>query len=184
MTTSFRKVSERLLNQGAVVGFYETTFEGPDGQTFDRDVVKHPGAVSVVALDADNSVVMVRQFRAALDTEVLEIVAGKRDVDDEPLEITAARELEEEIGMVAGTMVKLCELAHSPGFCDEINHIFLATQLTATSSSLQGIEEEYMTVERVPLDDVPVMVARGELTDAKSIVGLLLTRERLAANGS
>jgi 8-oxo-dGTP pyrophosphatase MutT (NUDIX family) len=184
VTTPFRKISERLLQQGAVVAFYETTFEGPDGQTFERDVVKHPGAVSVVALDTDGSVVMVRQFRAALERDVLEIVAGKRDVADEPLEITAARELEEEVGLVAGSYVKLAEVAHSPGFTDEINHVFLATDLSETQISHQGIEEENMTIERVPLEDVVGMISSGEITDAKSIVGLLLTRERLASSGS
>jgi ADP-ribose pyrophosphatase len=177
----FHKVSERLLQHGAVVDFYQSTFEGPDGQTFERDVVKHPGAVSVVALEADGSVVMVRQFRAAMEQDVLEIVAGKRDVADEPLEVTAARELEEEVGLIAGRYVKLAEVAHSPGFCDEVNHVFLATDLSETQASNQGIEEEHMTVERVALDDVVAMISNGQIIDAKSIVGLLLTRERIAS---
>jgi 8-oxo-dGTP pyrophosphatase MutT (NUDIX family) len=181
VTTAFQKVSEQLLQHGAVVDFYRSTFVGPDGETFDRDVVKHPGAVSVVALDGDGSVIMVRQFRASLEDDVLEIVAGKRDVADEPLEVTAARELEEEIGMVAGSLVKLAEVAHSPGFTDEINHVFLATDLTETHIDHQGIEEEHMTIERIPLDDVVAMIIDGRIIDAKSIVGLLLTRERLAA---
>jgi ADP-ribose pyrophosphatase len=123
---------------------------------------------------------MVRQFRAAMEQDLLEIVAGKRDVADEPLEVTAARELEEEVGLIAGSYVKLAEVAHSPGFCDEVNHVFLATDLSETQAANQGIEEEYMTVERVSLDDVVAMITDGRIIDAKTIVGLLLTRERLA----
>jgi ADP-ribose pyrophosphatase len=173
--SQFEKLDERLVHQGAVVGFWEGRFRGPDGQEFTRDVVKHPGAVSIVPLLDDESVVMVRQFRAALDKLVLEIPAGKLDEVGEPPEDCARRELVEEVGYEAGQLVHLTSFAQSPGFCDEVNHVYLATDLSKTDASTQGIEEEHMTVEVVPLADIPAAIASGEIIDAKTIIGLLLT---------
>jgi ADP-ribose pyrophosphatase len=127
----------------------------------------------------DGEVILVRQYRAAIDRELLEVPAGKRDVFDEPVELTAHRELEEEVGMRAASMVKLAEFYNSPGFCDEHSFLFLATDLTPCDTSFQGHEEQFMTIERVALDRVPDLIASGELVDAKSIVGLLTAREHL-----
>ena len=159
----------------------QATFEGPDGGTFERDVVHHPGAVDVVpVLDDGKTVILVRQFRAAVEKDLLEIPAGKRDVHGEPVEETARRELEEEVGMRPGRLQLLCQFFNSPGFCDERSYIFLALDLEPCESSLQGVEEQHMTIEHVALDDVPRLIAEGELTDAKSIIGLCLAREALA----
>jgi ADP-ribose pyrophosphatase len=159
----------------------QATFEGPDGDTFERDVVHHPGAVDVVPVLADGkTVILVRQYRAAVERELLEIPAGKRDVGEEPVEETARRELEEEVGMRAGRLQLLCEFYNSPGFSDELSYVFLALDLEPCDSSLQGVEEQHMTVEHVSLDDVPALIAAGELLDAKSIIGLCLAREALA----
>ncbi len=175
----FRKVDERLIHQGFVIGVYNTTFEGPGGVLMDRDVVRHPGAVTVVPVLDDGTVVMVRQFRAAMEGLVLELPAGKRDVDGEPPEVTAQRELAEEVGYQAGELDRLVVLAHSPGFCDELNHIFLATQLTPCERLVDGPEEEHMTIVHVPLADVFDRIADGTITDAKSIAGLTLAHHRL-----
>jgi ADP-ribose pyrophosphatase len=182
--TAFRKVSERLIHQGKVVGFWEGTFAGPGGEEFTRDIVRHPGAVSIVPLFDDGTVVLVRQFRAALEADVLEIPAGKLDVHGEPLAACAERELEEEVGCRAERLEELVAFAQSPGFCDEINHVFLATGLTEVAHDRQGIEEENMVVERYPLADIPRLIADGTIIDAKSIVGLLLTIERVASGSS
>jgi len=179
VSTPFRKVDERLVHQGHVVSFHEVDFEGPDGVRFGRDVVRHPGAVSVVPVLDDGRVVMVRQFRAALEGDLLEVPAGKRDVADEPPELTARRELVEEVGYEAGELVELAAIHHSPGFCDEVNHIFLATDLVATERSVDGPEEEHMTIELLPLVDAFAAIARGAVTDAKSVVGLTLAAHHL-----
>lgn len=177
----FRKVGERPQWSGTLVSAGLGTFVDPDGNEFERDVVHHPGAVVVVPVTTEGDVILVRQYRAAIDAELLEVPAGKRDVAGEPVEVTAARELEEEVGMRAGSLVKLAEFYNSPGFCDEHSFLFLATDLTPTATSFQGHEEQYMTVERVALADVPALIAAGELVDAKSIVGLCLAREHLAS---
>jgi ADP-ribose pyrophosphatase len=182
--SAFRKLSERLIHQGRVVGFWEGTFVGPDGVEFTRDIVRHPGAVSVVPLLDDGTVALVRQYRAALDDEVLEIPAGKLDVEGESLEVCAARELEEEVGLRAGRLVHLVGFAQSPGFCDEINHVFLGTELEEIPHQRQGVEEENMVVEHVALADVPALVAKGTIIDGKTIVGLMLTIDRVAAQRS
>lgn len=175
----FRKLAERVVFRGSLISVAEATFEGPDGETFERDVIRHPGAVSVVPVDGDD-VVLVRQFRAAVEREMLEIPAGKRDVAGEAIEVTAARELEEEIGMRAGRLQLLAEFYNSPGFVDERSFVFLATDLSPCALSAQGIEEQHMTIERHRLADIPAMIAAGELVDAKSIIGLCLARDALA----
>ncbi len=172
----FRKLDERIVWSGTLVSAGTGTFVDPDGNEFERDVVHHPGAVVVVPV-IDGDVVLVRQYRAAIDGELLEVPAGKRDVTDEPVELTAHRELEEEVGMRAGSMVKLAEFYNSPGFCDEHSFLFLATDLAPCDTSFQGHEEQHMTIERVPLDSVPDLIASGELVDGKSIIALCLARE-------
>jgi ADP-ribose pyrophosphatase len=179
---SFRKLDEREIYRGPLISVAEGTFEAPSGERFVRDIVHHPGAVSVVPLlPGEREVVLVRQYRAAVDRFLLEIPAGKRDVADEPVEVTARRELEEEIGMRAARLEPLAEFFNSPGFCDEHSFVFLARDLEETTVSAQGVEEQHMTLERVALEGIPALIASGELIDAKSIIGLCLTRERLAA---
>ena len=181
--SGFSKLSERIVFSGSLISVAQATFRGPDGDTFERDVVHHPGAVDVVPVEDDGAggytVILVRQYRAAVDRELLEIPAGKRDVTGEAVEVTAARELEEEIGMRAGRLELLGRFLNSPGFCDEESYLFLARDLTPCATSAQGLEEQHMTVERIALADVPALIARGDLVDAKSIIGLLLVRERL-----
>jgi ADP-ribose pyrophosphatase len=176
---AFRKIGERTVFEGSVISLGVGTFEAPDGHRFEREIVHHPGAVSVVPLTDDDEVILVRQYRAPLDRELLEIPAGKRDVADEPVELTAHRELVEEIGMRAGRLEPLAEFHNSVGFCDEQSFVFLATELEPTATDLQGIEEQHMTIERVALDDVFALIAAGEITDAKTVIGLTLTLRAL-----
>ena len=175
----FRKLYDRIVWSGTLVSAGTGTFVDPEGNEFERDVVHHPGAVVVVPV-VDQEVILVRQYRAAIDRILLELPAGKRDVTDEPVEVTAHRELEEEVGMRAGSMTQIAEFYNSPGFCDEHSFLFLATDLTPCATAFQGHEEQHMTIERIPLDEVPRLIADGEIVDAKSIIGLCLARERLA----
>ncbi len=178
MPAGFRSLGEEEVYRGPLIAVAHGRFAAPDGSEFDRDVVHHPGAVSVVPVVDGRSVLLVRQFRAAVGRELLEIPAGKRDVAGEPPEETARRELVEEVGRRAGRLEKLAEFYNSPGFCDELSHVYLATDLTDAEPDAQGIEERHMTVEQVALDDVPGLIAAGEITDAKTIIGLMLTLSR------
>jgi 8-oxo-dGTP pyrophosphatase MutT (NUDIX family) len=180
--TRFEPLGERLIHEGHAIDLVVATFRAPDGSEIEREVVHHPGAVSVVPIidrPAGPAAVMVRQFRAALGADLLEIPAGKRDVQDEPAEETAQRELAEEVGLAAGRLVQLAEFHNSAGFSDERSFVFLGLDLTPVPSDRQGVEEEHMTIEEVPLADVPGLIDRGELTDAKSIIGLLLALRHL-----
>ena len=148
------------------------------GRETAREVVEHPGAVAIVPLLPDGRVVLVRQYRHAVGRALLEIPAGTLDREGESREEAAARELEEETGFRAAQLTPLVTFYPAPGFCTEQLTIFLATGLTQGD---QGqMEDEAITVETVALSEVPALVARGELGDAKSIIGLLLAREGAA----
>lgn len=179
MTGAFRHIEDEILHDGVVVQLCRSTFEAPDGTRFERDVVRHPGAVSVVPVMEDGSVILVRQYRAAIDSSVLEIPAGKRDVPGEPPERTAARELVEEVGLSAGRLEHLAMFHNSIGFSDEESHVYLGTQLHPAEMDRQGIEEQHMEIVSVALSDTPTMIAAGEITDAKTVIGLTLALARL-----
>jgi ADP-ribose pyrophosphatase len=141
--------------------------------------VQHPGAVAVVPLHEDGTVTLVRQYRAALEDELLELPAGTRDGEGEPDHLTAARELAEEAGLAAGTVEHLSTFHNAPGMSDEAITLFLARDLRAVPHDRQSVEEHAMTVERIPLDDALARAVDGRITDAKTIIGLLLTERRL-----
>jgi ADP-ribose pyrophosphatase len=176
---SFRKLGESEILRRSLIQVGSARIESPDGEIFERDIVHHPGAVVVVPLVSESTVLMIRQYRAAVDAELLEIPAGKRDVDGEPTEVTAARELVEEVGRRPGRLDLLARFYNSPGFCDEHTWLYLATDLAAVPEDRQGVEERYMSLEEVALDDVAALIDSGQLIDAKSIIGLSLTRARL-----
>jgi ADP-ribose pyrophosphatase len=125
------------------------------------------------------TVILVRQYRAPIDEYLLEIPAGKRDVAHEDPITTAGRELAEEIGMTADHMDLLAEFYNSPGFSDERSYTYLAWGLHETPMQRDGIEEQSMVIEHVPLAAVPSLIHAGEITDAKTIIGLMMTRDRL-----
>jgi len=173
--------SERIADTG-FLALDVLEVDDPDGSTIVRTAVRHPGAVVIVPVESDGATaIMVRQYRAAIDSALLEVPAGKRDVEGESPEATAERELREEVGYVPGRLVKLAEFFNTPGFCDEYTHLYAAFDLTAARQPRPvSAEERSMTVERVRIADVERLVAERELVDAKSIIGLLLTRSLLA----
>ena len=177
----FRPTGEEVVHEGWAITLTRAGFVDPEGVAFQRDVVRHPGAVAVVAVTDDDSVVLVRQYRPALDEWILEVPAGTRDVAGEAELATAQRELAEEVGYAAAEMVLLTRCAVTPGFCDEISSVFLATGLTPVGLDRQGIEERYMRVEHVPLSAFDAMVDDGTIVDATTILGVGLARRRLGA---
>jgi 8-oxo-dGTP pyrophosphatase MutT (NUDIX family) len=174
----FRFVDEETVYEGHVMRVTVGTFTGPDDHTFTRDVIRHPGAVAVLPLHDDGTVTLVRQYRAPLDDLLLEIPAGIRDVDDEPPEETARRELAEEVGLEARSVEHLISFHNAPGMSDEIVDVFLATGLREVDAAAQGVEEEAMTIERHHLDELAAMIADGRLTDAKTVIAVALVRSR------
>lgn len=182
MTGGFRRLDEHVVHAGHIFDLVTATFESPEGEVFERDIVRHPGAVSVVPVDDEGRIVMVRQYRPAFDDFLLEIPAGKRDVADEPPVETAQRELGEEIGVRAGRLTLLGTFANAPGFSDELSWVYLGQDLEAVARDVQGIEEAHLTVERPTFAEARRMIADGRLTDTKSIVGILLASPMVAGD--
>ena len=174
----FEAVSEDVVYESRLLRVARATFQGPDGAPFERDVVHHRGWVAVVPVTDGGEVVCVRQFRAALGSWLLEVPAGIRDVDGEEPEVTARRELAEEAGLAAERVELVATIHNSPGFTDEKGWVFLATGLSEVPLDRQGVEEDHMEVVRVPVADAARLVAAGEVTDAKTVVGLLLASAR------
>ncbi|MBW2566952.1 MAG: NUDIX hydrolase [Deltaproteobacteria bacterium] len=147
----------------------------PNGVIKDREVVRHPGAAAMVPLLDDGNVVLVKQHRHAVNNYLWEIPAGTLEPDEEPV-ACARRELIEETGYEANNFDKLTEILPAPGYTDESIHIFLATGLNAVGQKLE--DDEILTVQPTPFDKAIEMIKTGEIQDAKTIVGLLLTSMR------
>ena len=175
---TFRTIGEHDIHAWYRARLVQAEFEAPDGQRFERTFLRHPGAVGIVAIDGDDAL-LVRQFRPALGRLFLEIPAGTLDKEGEDPEACARRELAEEAGARADTWTHLTTYAVAVGISDELMHLYLATGLEFGERTADGVEEQHMTVERIALSDVPAAIADGRLVDAKTIVGLLLARERL-----
>jgi ADP-ribose pyrophosphatase len=179
----FRRVSEEELLGAWLFRVDRVRLLDPDDKPFERVVVRHPGAVTVVPVHDDGTVTLVRQYRAAVDALVLEIPAGTRDKDGEEPEATARRELAEEAGLEATRWELLIGTWNTPGVSDQHTLIYLATGLSSIPARPQGVEEGYMTLETIHLDDVEALVADGSLRDETTVLGLYLARQRLRETG-
>lgn len=175
----FEVRAQRTLLEPAFFAVTEQEVLTPDGDVMVRYTIRHPGAVVIVAVDDAGRVPLVRQYRVAADRELLELPAGKREAG-EPAEETAARELVEEVGLEPGRLVELARFFNSPGFCDEYTHVFLALDCRGVDAEFEGkAEEKFMTVEWIDLAEADAMVGRGDVADAKTIIGLLRARQHL-----
>src|SRR5580765_373475 len=146
--------------------------------TYQREVVHHPGSAVIIPAFPDGTIALVRQYRHPAVRYLLEAPAGTLNRGERPEE-GAARELEEELGFVAGRLEKLSEFFVSPGFCEEKMWLYLATDLTKTEQRLEA--DEFIEVVRVSVDRALQMITDGEIEDAKTIIGLLLAAPRLGA---
>ena len=172
-----RLISTEVLKHGRILEFRIDTVEAADGHRSTRDIAGHPGGVCVIAIDAEDRVLLVRQWRHATGGALLEIPAGTLDLhDDGSVEDhvgAAARELEEETGSIAGTWRYLGAFYTAPGFTSELMHLYLATDLRAADDGGLGPDEdERLELHPIPFREAVGMAERGELRDAKSLVGL------------
>ena len=136
-----------------------------------REVVHHPGASAVVAIDDDGRIIMEKQFRYALNDQLVEIPAGKLDAGEDPL-VCAKRELEEETGIIASEWISLGTIATSPGFCNEVIHLYVAKGLS--KGEIHWDEDEYVEVERYTFDELLQRIKEEKIKDSKSLSALLL----------
>jgi len=180
-------VEREIIHRGRYLEFRIDHIERADGSGGTRDVVGHPGAIAVLAVDDDGRLLLVRQWRIPAAEAMLEIPAGTLDVIDgvvEDPDLAARRELEEETGHRAGTWRKLAEFWTAPGFATELMHLYLATGIAGADGDdrLQPDEDERLELLHATIDDAVAMVERGEIRDAKSILGILWL-DRLARRG-
>ncbi len=152
----------------------DTVREGD--KSYSREVVHHPGSAVIVPVFEDGSVALVRQYRHPALRYLLEAPAGTLNRSERPEE-GAARELEEELGLIAGKLVKLSEFFVSPGFCEEKMWVYLATETRETKQQLE--DDEILDVVRLPFGQALEMVTAGEIEDAKTIIGLMLAAPRI-----
>lgn len=169
-------IREKLLTEdvawtGRIFNVNRLRVELPTGKEALRDVVRHPGAVAIVALTEDGRICLVRQYRTSLARVTVEIPAGKLDPGEDPL-TCAKRELREETGMVAEKMAFLTTIATSDGFTDELIHIYMATGLTFAESAPD--EDEFINVDLVPLSELIDAVLDGRIEDCKTVTGALI----------
>jgi 8-oxo-dGDP phosphatase len=173
---SYDVVSSRSLYRGRVLGLRADEVRMPGGSTATREVVENLGAVAVVALDAEDRVALIRQYRHPVRRTLWELPAGLLDVSDEPAVRTAARELFEETHLAAKQWDLLIDMNPSPGFTDEAVRVFLARGISDVEGDRyagEDDEESEMEVTRVPLDDAVARVFAGEITNAIAVAGIL-----------
>lgn len=170
------KITETTpIYDGKLVNLVRHTVELPDGSTSQREIVQHPGAAAIVAVDESGETLLVRQYRLAAGRVTLEIPAGTLEPDEDPRDC-ALRELQEETGYKADTLTEMGGLYTAPGYTSEYIHLYMATDLSP--SRLAGDVDELIEVVRVPLADALTMIETGEIVDAKSITGLLRVARR------
>lgn len=165
-----KRLSGKMVYEGKILKVRVDEVSLVNGRTAVREVMMHPGGVAVVPLLPDGDVICVRQFRYPMGQDVLEVPAGKLDRGEEPL-AGAKRELEEETGYTAKEYVYLGEFYPSPGFCDEVLHIYLATGLE--KGQAHPDEDEFLDVEKISLEELAGMIGRNELPDGKTIAAVL-----------
>lgn len=165
-----KTLASQTIYQGKIVTLRIDEVGLPNGKRSTREIVEHPGAVAVVPLLDSGEVVMVKQFRKPVERLLYEIPAGKLEKGENPL-LCAQRELLEETGLEAKKWIKLCQFYTTPGFSNEIMHLFLARELVVGPSNLE--DDEFLEVERIPLEKLANMLKEGKIQDAKTIIGLL-----------
>lgn len=166
-----KRESRQLKYTGTILKVYTDHMIMPDGRTADWDFIEHKGAAAVVPVTDDGKILMVRQYRNALERYTLEIPAGALNYVGEPKDVCAARELEEETGYKAGRLEWLMNLNTTVAFCNELIGIYIASDLTKTQQHLD--DDEYINVEPHDLSELLDMVYAGRITDSKTVASLM-----------
>ncbi|MBR4182370.1 MAG: NUDIX hydrolase [Lachnospiraceae bacterium] len=167
-----KRIGRELKHAGAIVDFFSDSMEMPDGNVVQWDLIHHrKGAAAVIPVMPDGKILMVRQFRNALDRITLEIPAGARDDSSEDTAVCAARELEEETGYKAGKITYLLSLRPTVAYCDEFIDVYLAEDIS--SGQKHPDEYEFIEIEMHDLDELVERIYRGEIQDGKTVAAIL-----------
>lgn len=167
----YKRLKRELVAKGAIIDYYQDTMLIPNGNTAKWDLIDHRGAAAVVAVREDGKLLMVRQYRNALERETLEIPAGGLNGREEPTAAAAMRELEEETGYTCDKVELLSTIYTTVAFCNEKIDIYLAKDLKPGRQHLD--EDEYLNVEAYTLEELKQMILECKLQDAKTICGIL-----------
>lgn len=171
MSEQVKRIKRELVHRGAVIDIYEDTMEFPDGHTASWDYIHHDGAAAVIPVLPDGRILMVRQYRNALERETIEIPAGKLDDPKEPGIECASRELEEETGYRCENLEPLLTLHTTVAFCNERIEVFAARDLVPSKQHLD--EDEFIDVEAYTLEELKEKIFSGRLQDSKTVAAIL-----------
>ncbi len=171
-----KTISSQLVYDGRAVKLRVDTVSTPDGRETKREIIEHRDCVAIVAIDANDNVLLVNQFRKPVEEELLEIPAGGIEDGQDPV-TTVRREMQEETGYLPQKVKKLGGFYSAPGYCSEYLHLYLATDLIP--SRLYAEDTESIELVRMPVSQIPALIASGKICDAKSIAGLLTYSSRL-----
>jgi ADP-ribose pyrophosphatase len=169
-------LAQETVYKGRAFTVRRDTVRHQDGKLASLEIVEHPGAVAILPVDGNGNILFVRQYRHPTGKEMLELPAGTLNPGEDPL-ACASREIREETGFAARNLVKLGEFFIAPGYSDEYMYVYLATDLQ--HDPLQGDDDEFITLEAIPVDQAFKMALNGGLPDAKSLAALLLARPQL-----
>jgi ADP-ribose pyrophosphatase len=173
---AFETEDSQIIYQGRVFDVRQDQVRMPDGKLVRFDVVAHHGAVTILPVDDEGQVWFVSQYRHPAKTILLELPAGVMEEGEAP-EVSALREIREEIGMAAGELRSIGTFFLAPGYSTEFMHVYLATHLTV--APLKGDEDEFISIEKIPIREVIQMVAAGRIQDAKTLAALFLAQPYL-----
>jgi len=173
-------LASKEIFKGRIIDLYLEDVKLPNGNTSTREIVKHPGAVAVIAITPENKILMVEQYRKPLERTIVEIPAGKLEKGEKPI-ITAKRELEEETGYTCADLKPLISFYTSPGFADELVHLFITENLEKMTEAAELDEDEFVEVLEVTLEEAQEMIKNNKIYDAKTAyaVQYLLLKEAL-----
>lgn len=174
--TEFKRLSRELVQKGAIIDYYHDTVQVPNGNVVKWDFIKHNGAAAVVPVDSEGRLIMVRQYRNALDRYTIEIPAGGLNGPDEPTKDAAERELAEETGYRAEKLELLITIRTTVAFCNEKIDIYVATGLTPGSQDLD--EDEFVDVKAYTVDELLAKIYAGEIEDSKTVAAILAYKEK------
>lgn len=166
-----KTLSKKQVFQGNIIGVESWKVLLPDGKEATRDVVTHPGASVVIPITDDGQIYMVRQYRTPINLETLEIPAGKLDKGEDPF-VCAKRELKEETGLDSKDIKHLMDIHSAPGFSNEILHLYVAKNLYEGEACAD--EDEFISAEKYPINTLIEMIVKNEITDGKTIIGILM----------
>nr|WP_216667780.1 NUDIX hydrolase [Sporosarcina jiandibaonis] len=171
-------MSSKTIYDGKIISLRLEEVELPDGNRAQRELIEHPGAVALIPITNEGKLILVKQYRKSLNRTLIEIPAGRIEIGEDP-KVTAIRELEEETGYGAHQVAYIQSFATSPGFANEIIHLYLAENLYKIANPAEGDEDEFIELLEVTVNEAEQLVASGEIYDAKTAFAVIYAKHQL-----